>query len=98
VAFTDCAFVIRTAHGFFPEHAPVHFTKCQPFAGCSFSWTLVPWGNRAEQVFGQAIPAGVLVTEPLPFSATLSVWGGAGVVNVWSWPTEVPSEFVPTAR
>ena len=50
-------------------------TNVDPAAAEPFSWTEVPTGKEAEQVAGQLIPAGMLVTvpEPLPVILTVTV-------------------------
>jgi hypothetical protein len=46
--------------------APLHPAKVVPAAGVAVSVTSVPLLNEAEQVPPQLIPAGLLVTVPLP--------------------------------
>ena len=48
---------------------PVHPAKVVPVAGVAVSVTSVPLLNEAEQVPPQLIPAGLLVTVPLPLPA-----------------------------
>ena len=86
-----------------PEHAPDHPANVQPpGAGVGLSVTLVPVSKDAEQADGQAIPAGLLRTVPLPERLTLMVpfptetcgWGPGGcgpggLCGDWEFPTVV---------
>jgi len=49
-----------------PEHAPLQPLNVDPVAGVAVRVTLVPLVNEATQVVPQAMPAGALVTVPLP--------------------------------
>src|SRR5438552_1416454 len=63
-----------------PEQPPpLQPVKVEPAAGVAVSVTAVPLEKLAEQVAPQVIPAGALVTVPLPVPALLTV-----SVNVWS--------------
>lgn len=64
-----------------PEHAPPNPEKLYPEAGDSDNVKLVPSLKLAVQVPGQSIPAGVLVTVPLPETATVT-WAGEIAVKV----------------
>ncbi|PYN89530.1 MAG: hypothetical protein DMD87_05325 [Candidatus Rokuibacteriota bacterium] len=56
-----------TVHGLVPEQPPpLQPVKVKPAAGVAVSATAVPLANKAEHVAPQAIPAGALVTVPLP--------------------------------
>jgi hypothetical protein len=59
-----------------PEQAPLNPEKLYPEAGVAVSVTLVPLLKFAVHVPGQLIPAGLLVTVPLPETETLSWPGG----------------------
>ena len=48
-----------------PEQPPLHPEKEKFAAGDAVSVTCVPCWNVAEQVVGQLMPAGVLVTVPV---------------------------------
>jgi hypothetical protein len=61
-----------TLHVPVPVQSPLQPVNTQPVAGCGVSVTLVPAANAAEQVVPQLIPAGWLVTVPLPVTVTLS--------------------------
>jgi hypothetical protein len=69
-----------------PEQPPPDQpANVEPEAGASVSVTLLPWLNENEQVLPQLIPAGLLVTDPLPVpdSATPNVFVvGPLAVNV----------------
>jgi len=73
VAVTACACVMLTEHVPVPEHAPLQPVNVDPAAGLSVS-TTVPL-NDAEQVAPQLIPAGALVTVPVPAPASVTVRG-----------------------
>ena len=55
-----------------PLQAPLKPEKLYPAAGVAVSVTLAPALKLAEQVLGQLIPAGWLLTVPLPETATVS--------------------------
>jgi hypothetical protein len=63
-----------------PEQAPDQPLKTYPLDGEEVRRTVVPYENAAEHVPGQEMPAGELVTVPLPLTVTESVSGIA--VNV----------------
>ena len=66
-----------------PVHTPDHPAKVLPDPGVAANTTAVPLGKLAVQVCGQLIPAGVLVTVPVPVPARFTV----------SW---IPEEPAPT--
>jgi hypothetical protein len=74
VAVTDCALLRLTVQAPVPEHAPDHPENVLPDAGVAVSITVVPLLKLALQVCPQLIPAGELVTVPVPdpARATLS--------------------------
>jgi hypothetical protein len=53
-------------HAPVPEHAPVQPPKAEPPAGTAVKTTLDPFAKFEEQVGPQLMPAGALVTCPLP--------------------------------
>jgi hypothetical protein len=55
-----------------PLHAPLKPEKLEPAAGAAVRLTVLPPANEAVHVPGQLIPAGVLVTVPLPETVTVS--------------------------
>ncbi len=70
-----------------PEHPPpLQPLKVEPVAGLAVSVTAVPLVKLAEQVAPQVIPAGELVTVPLPVPAGVTVrvkvWGAKVAVTV----------------
>jgi len=75
VAVTDWAEVIATEHAPVPVQAPLHPVNSEPAAAASVNVTEVPLLKLAEQVPGQLIPTGVLVTTPLPDPDTATVNG-----------------------
>ena len=63
---------------------PVQPPKPKPeFVGVAVSVTLGAWGKEAVQVPGQLMPAGVLVTVPLPGPATFTVTWEAPGTRPW---------------
>jgi hypothetical protein len=58
---------------------PVQPARIYPLEGEGERVTVVPYVNDAEQVPGQEMPEGVLVTVPLPVTFTVSVCGGFDV-------------------
>ena len=67
VAVTDRACVMATIQVVLvPEQAPLHPEKTDPASGEAVNVTFVPLGKEALHVVPQLIPAGVLVTVPLP--------------------------------
>lgn len=61
-----------------PVHAPPKPLKEAPEPGVAVSVIAIPLAKGAVQAVGQLIPAGALVTVPLPETFTLT-WPGAGV-------------------
>jgi len=67
VAVTDLAAFIVTVQVPVPEHPPpLQPANTEPLAALAVRVTEVPLLNDAEQVLPQLIPAGLLVTVPLP--------------------------------
>src|SRR3989441_1135140 len=95
VAVTVVAAEIVTVQVLVPEQPPpLQPLKVEPAAGAAVSVTAVPLVKLAAQVAPQVIPAGALVTVPLPVPA-------AGTVSVKGWSvkvavTAVAAETVPT--
>src|SRR5574341_415716 len=57
-----------------PEQPPpLQPVKVEPAAGAAVKVTAVPLGNAAEQVVPHEMPAGALVTVPLPAPVLLTV-------------------------
>ncbi|MBK1618606.1 hypothetical protein CKO42_09190 [Lamprobacter modestohalophilus] len=56
-----------------PEQAPDQPPNALPTAGCASSTMPVPSTNVPSQVLPQAIPAGLLVTVPLPVPVLLTL-------------------------
>src|SRR5438034_679532 len=78
-----------------PEHPPpLQPLKVEPVAGLAVSVTAVPLVKLAEQVAPQVIPAGELVTVPLPVPALLTVSAKLGRLKVAV--TVVAAETVTT--
>ena len=55
-----------------PLHAPLQPANVEPLAALAVNTTCVPGAKLALQIPGQPMPAGELVTQPLPFSLTVS--------------------------
>src|SRR5438445_11169789 len=73
VAVTACAALIVTLQAPVPVQLPLQPVKVEPAAGAAVKVTAVPLVNEAEQVAPQEIPAGLLVTVPLPAPALVTV-------------------------
>jgi hypothetical protein len=56
-----------------PLQPPVQPTKAEPAVDTAVSVTTIPLVMLAEQLAPQSIPAGLLVTVPLPVRVTVSV-------------------------
>src|SRR5206468_3525502 len=99
VTVTAVAPLSVTVHGPVPEQPPpLQPVKAKPAAGVAVSITTVPLVNEAEHVAPHEIPAGALVTVPLPapLRFTVSVWSGTKVaVTVVSAPSGTVHGPVP---
>jgi hypothetical protein len=73
VAVTDSAAVTVTLQVVVPVHAPLQPAKVLFVPGISLSVTWVFCRKLAEHVVGQLIPAGLLVTVPVPVPASVTV-------------------------
>ncbi|HLX75238.1 MAG TPA: hypothetical protein VKR26_10900 [Terriglobales bacterium] len=71
-----------------PVHAPLKPAKVDPEAGLAVRVTLLPLVNPALQVVGQLMPAGVLVTVPLPEMETVTCAEEALKVAETDWLLE----------
>jgi hypothetical protein len=72
-----------------PLHAPDHPVNVEPVEGVALSVTAVPLLNGALHVVPQLIPAGLLVTTPVPVPARVTVSTGGAVIAVNCAITEV---------
>lgn len=83
VAVTAAFALNVTAHVLVPVHAPLHPPKDEPEAAVAVRVTAMPEAKLAVHVVPQLIPAGLLVTVPLPLPARVTVKvgcvGGGGV-------------------
>jgi len=79
-----------------PEQPPpLQPLKVEPAAGVAVSVTTVPLAKPAEQVALQLIPAGLLVTVPVPVPAGVTVSTRAGVkVTVKVAVAVLPTAFL----
>jgi hypothetical protein len=82
VALTLSALFIATVQVPVPEQAPDQPANVCPEEGEAVRITVVPNENATEQVPGQEMPEGELVTVPLPATFTVSVSGGPYCVIV----------------
>jgi len=74
VAVTEVATLIVTVQVPLPvQPPPLQPLKVEPAAGAAVKVTMVPLANEAEQVVPQEMPAGLLVTVPLPVPALETV-------------------------
>src|SRR5437764_13945631 len=53
--------------------APAHPAKLDPVSGVAVRVTGVPWSKSVVQVAPQSMPAGLLVTAPVPTPAVVTV-------------------------
>ena len=67
------AVIDTTQVGDVPVHAPDQLRKREPAAGVAVSVTVVPFEYVATQVGPQLMPAGELVTVPLPAPVFVTV-------------------------
>src|SRR2546422_3209271 len=100
VAVTVVAAETVTVQAPVPEQPPpVQPVKGEPAAAVAVSVTAVPLGKLAEQVAPQVMPAGELVTVPLPVPALLTVSAKLGrlkvAVTVVAAETVTPQVPVP---
>jgi len=72
VAVTDLAAFMVTEQAPVPLQAPLQPPKLEPATGVAVSMTVVPLLKFAEHVPGQLIPAGLLLTLPLPVPAKIT--------------------------
>src|SRR2546425_5126085 len=95
VAVTVVAALRVTVQVPVPLHPPpLERVRVEPAAGAAVSVTAVPLEKLAEQVAPQVIPAGALVTVPLPVPAGVTV--RANVCRVKVAVTVVAAESVST--
>jgi hypothetical protein len=73
VAVTAVAAVIVTVQVPVPSHGALQPVNVDPVAGVAVNVTWVPLAKLAEQVGMQLMPAGVLVTVPVPLPASVTV-------------------------
>src|ERR1700723_2141181 len=91
VAITELAALNATVQVVVPVQAPPQPAKVLLVPGASLSVTWVFGGKFAEHVEGQLIPAGLLVTFPVPAPASVTVIAraGGGVVSI---PSPLPPQ------
>src|SRR5207245_624798 len=74
LAFTACAALIVTTQVPVPLHpAPLQPVNTEPLAGAAVKVTDVPLANEALHVAPQSMPAGLLVSVPLPLPVFVTV-------------------------
>src|SRR5438552_12677995 len=100
VAVTVVAAETETTHDPVPEHPPpLQPVKVDPAAGVAVSVTAVPLAKLAVQVAPHVMPAGELVTVPLPVPTSLTVSAKVGrlkvAVTVVAAETETTHDPVP---
>jgi len=79
VAVTDLDEVTVTEQLLVPAQAPLQPVNVEPAAGVSVKVTRVPLVKFAVHVPGQLMPAGPLVTVPVPFPARVTVSGNSNL-------------------
>ena len=97
VAVTFCAALMLTTQLPVPVHAPLQPVKLLPAADVAVRVTLAPVVKDALQLVPQLMPAGVLVIvpEPVPLRATLSVTVAADTVTAALADVPIPPAFTP---
>jgi hypothetical protein len=73
VAVTEAFAVGVTLHVPVPVHAPNQPVNVEPVAGVAVSVMAVPLAKLAEQVVPQVMPAGELLTDPVPVPASTTL-------------------------
>lgn len=82
------AFIVREQVVELPEQAPDQPEKPNPEEGEAVRNTFVPWENEVPQTPGQEMPAGELITVPLPVPPlTLTESDSGTALNVAFTPT-----------
>lgn len=82
VAVTALAALMVTEQVPVPEQAPVHPVNVEPVPAAAVKVTTVPLLKLALQVPGQLMPAGLLLTVPLPVPASVTVSAKVTALNV----------------
>ena len=100
VAVTDLLALITTVHVPVPLHPlPLQPAKVDPDAGAAVNVTVVPDEKGKLHVVPQSIPAGLLVTVPIPTPALVTVrvkvLAGAVKVAVTVWSTFITTLHEP---
>src|SRR5690242_13938654 len=93
VAVTAWLAVMETMQVPVPEQAPLQPTKVEPELAAAVSVTDWPLPKWAEHTLGQLMPAGLLLTVPLPVPARLTVSGKLGPLAM---PIESTAKSVQT--
>jgi hypothetical protein len=96
VAVTMVAAVSVTTQVPVPSHGALHPANVEPLAGAAVKVIAVPLAKFAVQVDGQAIPAGALVTVPVPVPASATVSAKFVVLCANVAVTEVAAVSVTT--
>jgi hypothetical protein len=73
LAATVAAALMMTLQAPVPVHAPLQPVKVEPVPGVAVNTTIVPVVNEAAHVAPQAMPAGALVTAPVPVPDLVTV-------------------------
>ena len=73
LAVTARAELIVTVQAPVPVQLPLQPVKVEPATGAAVKVTMVPVANAAEQLAPQEMPAGALVTVPVPTPVLLTV-------------------------
>jgi hypothetical protein len=97
-AVTFFAASIVTTHAPAPVQAPLQPAKVLPEAGAAVSVTLAPLAKLPLQVGPQLMPAGLLVTVPLPDLVTVMAGLPAPVLTRVNVPEESVTVSTPCAE
>ena len=86
-----------TEHSPVPKQPPpLQPVKVEPGSGAASKVTKAPLGKGTEQVAPQSIPAGKLVTVPVPAPAVMTVsWNGPENVAVTDWAAIMVTTHCP---
>jgi hypothetical protein len=97
VAVTARAALMVTLQVPVPVQLPLQPVKVEPAAGAAVRVTAVPLVKEAEQVAPHEMPAGALVTVPVPFPDLVTERAKVGAVNVavTLWATLMVTVQVP---
>src|SRR5437870_639690 len=98
VAVTVLTVFTVSVHVLAPVHAPLHPAKVNPASGVAVNVTFAPGGKLALQVVLQLIPAGALVTVPVPAPAVVTVRPRGACPSPWQPERNNAADSAATVR